>query len=48
MADKGPAFTTTFAEASVVKEGYGGKTPPSLKLRRTKGEIAQLVRAHDS
>ena len=31
------AFATTFAEASVVKEGYGGH-----------GEIAQLVRAHDS
>jgi hypothetical protein len=37
MADKGAAFATTFAEASVVKEGYGGH-----------GEIAQLVRAHDS
>ncbi len=37
MADKGPAFATTSAEASVVEEGYSGH-----------GEIAQLVRAHDS
>ena len=37
MASKWPAFATTLAEASVGKEGYGGH-----------GEIAQLVRAHDS
>ena len=31
----------TYAKATV-------DTPPSLKLRWSKGEIAQMVRAHDS